>query len=236
MDKIRSKKALAIALIFAIIFAIFPLTNAKASTGQICGEYIIAIDDRDNCLTEAEALELTYALHEASSSAGCSIGIVITSDLGGKTSKQFADDFADELFGVGNDAVVLLLFNSYNKPEYANATDYISTSGKMMNKLDKYIDPMFDSIYKKMGDPKGDKYAYNEETHSYGGYDFKAGCEAFASSITLYAGSFSLDDEGVDPGFSGSGVTSVETRGFTGWLTELFASFLRMLGGLKVGY
>lgn len=235
MDKLRSKRALAIALIFAVLFAIFPLTNAKA-TGTICGEHIVAIDDLDNCLTEAEANELVMGvLTEASRSAGCSIGIVITSDLGGKTSKQFADDYSDEIFGVGSDAVVLLLFNSYDRPEYINATDYISTSGKMRNKLDKYINVMFNSIYDKMGETKGDPFAYNEETHSYGGYDFKAGCEAFASSITLYAGSFSLDDD-VDPGFSGSGVTSVETRGFTGWLTELFASFLRMLGGLKVGY
>lgn len=237
MDKIKSTKALAIALIFAVLFAIFPLTDATASTGHMSGGGpAVMLEDLDNCLTDEEELEVIDALDEACLSAGCSIGIVITSDLGGKTSKQFADDYSDEIFGVGSDAVVLLLFNSYNKPEYANEKDWISTSGKMKNKLDKYIDPMFDSIYKKMGDPKGDKYAYNEETHSYGGYDFKAGCEAFASSITLNAGSFSLDDEDVDPGFSGGSVTSVETKSFTGWLIELFMTILRMLGGRSFGY
>lgn len=244
-DKIISKRALAalLVLITAAVFALFPLSNARAETttsaeaAPMCGEHIIAIDDFDNCLTEAEANELFMgALNEASRSAGCSIGIVITSDLEGKTAKQFADDYADEVFGVGSDAVVLLLFNSYNKPEYINERDWISTSGKMRNKLEKYIDPMFNSIYKGMGEPKGDQYAYNEETHSYGGYDFKAGCEAFASSITLYAGSFSLDDEDVDPGFSGgSSVINAETKSFMGWITELFMSILRMLGGLRFG-
>lgn len=240
MDKIKSTKALSIALIFAVIFAIFPLTDAKASTGHMSdGGPAIIVEDLDNCLTDEEELEVIDALDEACLSAGCSIGIVITSDLGGKTSKQFADDYSDAVFGAGSDAVVLLLFNSYNKPEYANDTDYISTSGNMRNKLDKYIDVMFDSIYDKMGDTKGDPFAYNEETHSYGGYDFKAGCEAFASSITLYAGSFSLDGEDVDPGFnngSGGNISSAETESFMGWLIELFWSILRMLGGLRFGY
>lgn len=227
---------MAIAVVFAIIFAIFPLTNAKAATGHMSGGGpLVIIDDLDNCLTEAEELEVIYALDEACFSTGCSIGIVITSDLGGKTSKQFADDYADEHFGAGSDAVVLLLLNSYNKPEYANERDWISTSGNMKNKLDKYIDVIFNSIYDKMGETKGDPFAYNESTGTYGGYDFKAGCEAFASSITLYAGSFSLDGEGVDPGFSGSTLTQPDANAFAGWLTELFASFLRMLGGLRFG-
>lgn len=239
MDKIKSTKALAIALVFAVLFAIFPLTYAKASTGHMSGGGpAIIVEDLDNCLTDEEELEVIDALDEACLSAGCSIGIVITSDLGGKTSKQFADDYSDALFGAGSDAVVLLLFNSYDRPEYANETDWISTSGKMRNKLDKYIDPMFDSIYKGMGEPQGNRYAYNEGTHTYGGYDFMAGCEAFASSITLYAGSFSLDGEDVDPGFTGGGssVTSTETKSFTSWLIELFESILRMLGGQRFGY
>lgn len=246
MAKRVSKSVLtAAALLIAAVFALFPLSAARAETAAsaaetpMCGERLIVINDYDNCLTESEEFELMGLLSKAASSAGCSIGIVITSDLNGMSDKEYADSFSDEYFGVGSDSVVLLLLNSYNKPEYAQYKDWISTSGKMIPKLQNYIDTMFDSIYKKMGDPKGDKYAYNESTKTYGGYDFKAGCEAFASSITLYAGSFSLDDEGVDSGFTpgfNSGVTSVEVRGFTGWLSELFASILRMLGGLRFGY
>ncbi|MDE6733420.1 MAG: TPM domain-containing protein [Oscillospiraceae bacterium] len=236
MAKRVSKSALAalLVLITAAVFAIFPLSNVRAETAQMCGERLIVIDDLDNCLTEEQELELAYALNEAARSAGCSIGIVITSDLNGKSDKQYADDFSDEHFGVGSDAVVLLLFNSYNKPEYANETDYISTSGKMKNKLDKYIDVMFNSIYDKMGETKGDPFTYNESTGTYGGYDFKAGCEQFASSITLYAGSFSLDDD-VDPGFSGSTLTQSGANAFAGWISELIRGIFRMLGGLRFG-
>lgn len=226
----------------AAVFALFPLTAARAETttsaaaAPMCGQRLLVINDYDNCLTEDEEFELMGVLSKAADSAECNIGIVITSDLNGMSAKEYADRFSDEYFGAGSDSVVLLLFNSYNKPEYATAKDWISTDGKMKNKLQNHSDAMFDSIYKKMGEPKGDKFAYNEETHTYGGYDFKAGCEAFASSITLYAGSFSLDDEDVDPGFSGGSVTSVETKSFTGWLIELFMTILRMLGGRSFGY
>lgn len=243
MAKIVSKGVLAslLVLITAAVFAAFPLCAARAETATsaaapMCGQRLLVINDYDNCLTEDEEFELMGLLSEAADSAKCNIGIVITSDLNGMSCKVYADRFSDEYFGAGSDSVVLLLFNSYNKPEYATAKDWISTDGKMKNKLQNHIDAMFDSIYKKMGEPKGDKYAYNESTKTYGGYDFMAGCKAFASSITLYAGSFSIDDD-VDPGFSGGsgGVTSVETRGLVEWLSDLFASILRMLGGLCLG-
>lgn len=247
MDKFGAKRvskcvlAVLLALITAAVFAIFPLSAARAETtmsteaAPMCGELLIVINDYDNCLIESEEFELMRLLSEASSSAGCSIGIVITSDLNGMSDKEYADSFSDEYFGTGSDAVVLLLLNSYNKPEYANYTDRISTSGKMIGTLQKYIDPMFDSIYKKMGEPKGDKYAYNESTGTYGGYDFMSACEEFAASVTRYAGKFVLDDEGADPGF-GVGVTSAEAGAFADWLSELFASVLRLLGGLRFGY
>lgn len=235
--KSNAKKITAFVIIFAIIFAIFPLTNAKASTGAMSdGGPGVIIDDLDNCLTEDEELEVIYALDEACLWAGCSIGIVITSDLGGKTSKQFADDYSDELFGAGSDAVVLLLFNSYNKPEYANATDYISTSGKMTKTLDGHIDAMFTAIYDGMGEPKGDQYTYNEATGSYGGYDFKTGCVRFTESITMYVGGV-VPDEDVDPGFGVSVISaeSSETGTFAQWLFALIRGIFRLLGGLSFG-
>lgn len=234
MDKISSKRALALVMIFAVLLAIFPLSNARAETTQMCGEHLIVIDDLDNCLTEIQELELMNNLTSAARSAGCSIGIVITSDLNGKSDKQYADDFSDEHFGAGSDSVVLLLFNSYNKPEYADSRDWISTSGKMINKLDKYYDAMFAKIYDKMGEPQGNQYAFNEETGTYGGYDYYAACEAFAESIVVYAGKFELHDCD-DPGFS-VGVTSTETSAFAGWISELVRGIFRMLGGLKIGY
>lgn len=242
MAKRVTKNVLAAAaLLIAAVFALFPLTAANAETttsaaaSPMCGQRLLVINDYDNCLTENEEFELMRLLSEAADSAGCSIGIVITSDLNGMSDKEYADRFLDEYFGAGSDAVVLLLLNSYNKPEYAQYTDCISTSGKMIPKLQNHIDAMFDSIYKKMGEPKGDKYAYNESTKTYGGYDFMSACEEFAASVTRCGGKFVLDSEGVDPGFSG-GVTSVETRAFAERISELFTFVLKMLGGLRFGY
>lgn len=229
MDKIFSKRALAVFIIFAITVAIFPFTKVKAAQTQT----VAVVVDYDNCLTEAQEEELIKSLTVAANSAGCSIGIVITSDLGGLSDKEYADKFSDDNFGAGSDAVVLLLLNSYDKPEHASHTDRISTSGKMINKLDGYYDKIFDAIYKKMGDFKGDPFAFNEETGTYGGYDYYAACEAFADSIVVYAGKFELHDCD-DPGFS-VGVTSTETSAFAGWISELVRGIFRMLGGLKVG-
>lgn len=235
MAKRVSKRALAalLVLITAAVFAIFPLSAARAETAQMCGEHLIVIDDLDNCLTEIQELELMNNLTSAARSADCNIGIVITSDLNGLSDKEYADGFSDYHFGAGSDSVVLLLLNSYNNPEHASHTDRISTSGKMINKLDGYYDKIFDAIYKEMGDFKGDPFAFNEETGTYGGYDYYAACEAFAESIVVYAGKVEIDND-VDPGFSG-GVEGTKARLFAEALAEFFAGILRMLGGLRVG-
>lgn len=238
----------AAALLIAAVFALFPLSAARAETeasaaeAPMCSERLIVINDYDNCLTESEELELMGALSEAASSARCNIGIVITSDLNGMSDREYADSFSDEYFGAGSDSVVLLLLNTYNKPEYAQYKDWISTGGKMIPKLENYINTMFDSIYKKMGDPKGDKYAYNESTKTYGGYDYMSACKEFAASVTRYGGKFVLDGDGVDPGFSpgftsgfSSGTALVSIDAFAVQLSELCASILKMLGGLFLG-
>lgn len=234
MAKRVSKRVLAVFMVFAITAAIFPFIGIKASAAISAPKSVAVIEDYDNCLTEAQEEELMKSLTVAANSAGCYVGIVITSDLNGVSSKEYANAFSDYHFNRESDAVVLLLFNSYDKPEYANATDYISTGGKMISKLDKYINPMFNSIYDKMGEPQGDPYAFNQETGTYGGYDYYAACEAFADSIVIYAGSFSLDDEGVDPGFSGGGIEGTKARLLAEALAEFFAGILRMLGGLRL--
>lgn len=234
-----SKNVIAALLIFAAaICAMFPIIGAKASaetSADNTTERIAVLKDYDNCLTEAEKSELLERLGLAAVSADCRIGIVITSDLNGMTDKEYADSFSDEYFGAGSDAVVLLLLNSYDKPEYAAYKDWISTSGKMRAMLQNHIEAIFDRIYEKMGQPQGDKYAYNESTGTYGGYDFASACEEFTDSITLYCGKLVPDDD-VDPGFSGGGTVSVVSAdGFVSWLMGYFNALLRMLGGLALG-
>ena len=236
MAKRVSKNVIAafLAILTLILFAAFPLSAANAETAGANSERITALADYDNCLTESEESALMARLSETASAAGCGVGIVITSDLNGMSDKEYADRFLDENFGAGSDAVVLLLLNSYNKPEYDQYTDRISTSGKMIGKLQNHVNEIFDLIYKKMGDPKGDKHAFNESTGTYGGYDFVSACEEFAASVTRYGAKFVLDSDGVDPGFN-SGTAIVSADVFVSWLSELKASILKLLGGLIFG-
>lgn len=196
MAKKVTKHVLAALLIFAaVICAMFPLIGAKASAESAempalvkggTSKRAVVIADYDNCLTASEEAALIKELESAANKAKCNIGIVITSDLGGMSDKKYADSFSDYYFGYGSNSVVLMLLNSYNKPEYSRYEDWISTSGQMKDRLQKRIDRMFDRIYDKMGEPKGNKYAYNESTHTYGGYNYVAACKEFAACVKRY--------------------------------------------------
>lgn len=197
--------ALFVLIFTAAIFAMFPMSRASAwadfdyfddiyGTAEPLPDPIkggtygraVAIADYDNCLTASEEASLITELAAVANKIHCNIGIIISKDSNGLGYAKYADKFSDDMFGYGSNSVVLLLFNSYNKPEYSTFKDWISTDGKMVNKLKKRIDRMFDRIYKKMGEPKGNKYAYNTSTHTYGGYDYYAACKEFAKCVKRY--------------------------------------------------
>lgn len=198
-----------LALLFAAaVFAVFPMSRAKAvdfpsfdygdfgnfgdkeplpepKRGGTYGK-AVAIADYDNCLTDSEEAQLIEELAEAADKIHCNIGIIISKDSNGLGYAKYADKFSDDMFGYGSNSVVLLLFNSYNKPEYSTYKDWISTDGKMKSRLEKRIDRMFDRIYKKLGDPRGNQYAYNQSTKTYGGYNYFLACKEFAKCVKRY--------------------------------------------------
>ena len=143
--------------------------------------------DYDNCLTDYEEDQLLSMLYDSAKSMNCNIGVVITRELDGMNDEQYTRNFSQVNFGTTSDAVVLLLFNSYNVPEYNWETDWIYASGKEYSKFDdRTTDKVFDRIYDKMGDPHGDKYAYNTSTKTYGGYDYYSAVKEFATCVKRY--------------------------------------------------
>lgn len=186
----------------AAVFVMFPMQSSTAWAYQYFdydepeplpdpirgGTYgrAVALADYDNCLTATEEAEIVKELAAVADTIHCNIGIIISKDTDGLGYVKYADKFSDDMFGVDSNSVVVLFFNSYNKPQYSTYKDWISTSGKMMNRLQKRIDRMFDRIYKKLGDPRGNKYAYNESTKTYGGYNYYAACMEFARCVKRY--------------------------------------------------
>lgn len=118
-------------------------------------KFMVVIMDYDDSLTAQEQNMLLPTLEKTAASAQCNIGVVITDDLGGKTSKQYADDFADDSFGYGSNNIVLLLDND---TQY----DYISSYGRGTDIVNGKTDPMLAEI---QGDLK--EYGYYEAVNTF---------------------------------------------------------------------
>lgn len=148
---------------------------------------MVALADYDNCLTESEETELLELLHESAKKAKCNVGLVITKDLEGKSDSQYAAAFSRENFGNGSDSIVLMFLNTYNVPKYSRYKDWIYASGNQYAKYTtKVTNKVFDRIYDKMGSPRGNKYAYNDSTKTYGGYNYYRACKEFAKCVKRY--------------------------------------------------
>lgn len=152
------------------------------------GSYAV-IADYDNCLTESEETELLEILHKSAQKAKCNVGIVITKDLEGKSDEGYTNAFLKGCFGNESNSVVLMLLNRYGNPKYSNYTDVISSYGTADTKYHKKYDKMFDRIYNKMGEPIGNKNAYNNSTKTYGGYDYFNACKEFSKCVQSYGAS-----------------------------------------------
>ena len=191
MAKTNTKRFIAIIAVFVVIFALFASVSAYAEDAPIAagnvGERVV-IADYDKCLTDSEEAALIELMEKTAKKVKLNIGIVITKDLNGMSDKTYADNFSDTYFGYGSDSIVLMLLNTYNVPQYDYYKDWISTSGSAINKFQKYInnDRIFDRIYDKMGDPSGNKYAYNNTTLTYGGYNYYSACIEFVSCVKRY--------------------------------------------------
>ncbi len=176
---IKTKKAAALLMLLTIVFAsaVMLIFNTRVSASGVKGNAVIG--DYDNRLTADEENVLLSRMEEASEKTGLKIGIVITGDLEGKSDEKYTDDFGFSAFG-DTDWVVLMLFNSYDKAEYANYTDVISRHRAADDRLKRFDVQMLDNIYAVLELNAYKDYGSDDIYHL---FNYYGGCKAFISDV-----------------------------------------------------
>ena len=126
-----------IILLFAVPFGI-KTSAANKYIYDLCGE----LKQDKYSSARVNALEDTAA--SLSQKTGMSVAVVITDDIGTKSSMTYADDFYDNTFGPNTNGLILLV-------NLDTGYDYISTSGKAIDYFtSSRIDKIFDALEKDM--------------------------------------------------------------------------------------
>ena len=149
------------------------------------------LSDYDDVLTDEEEAKLAVKLLATAKSTGCNIGIVITSDLGGKSDKKYADDFLDAVFGEYSDSIVLLYNNDRSSMSYG---DWISVTGQAWDMYGDRTDTLFDAVY----------YGFGDDDNYY------SSIESFCSSLIALQRTGSYGGTGY--GYGGSDVLTDDMR------------------------
>lgn len=185
-------------LLPALFFAVLMITAATLTiTASAEGKYSVAIDDLDDCLTPMEESSLLQIMQKTADKTKLNIGFCITADLEGMSDEIYSDYYSDEHFGYGSDSIVLLMVNTYDKPQYSAVTDEISTSGAAVKKFSKSIieNNMFSRIYKgfddwnaaSVGVPKSGAYkSYSSAQFYQAGVGFCKAIETFSNPFAAF--------------------------------------------------
>ena len=185
-------------LLPALIFAVLTLTSMMMTiTASADGKYSVALDDLDDCLTPDEESSLLQIMQETADKTKLNIGFCITADLRGMSDEIYSDYYSDEHFGFGSDSIVLLMVNTYDKPQYSAVTDEISTSGVADGKFSKSIieNNLFPRIYKgfdnknatSVGSPKSNVYkGYSSAQFYQAGVGFCEAIETFSNPFVAF--------------------------------------------------
>ena len=107
------------------------------------------LHDIDNTLTPEEEEVVITRIVETVEDVDFSVAVLITDDIGEDKSDYAVMDFADVYYenycGMNTDGILLFLNND-------TKYDWISTSGRCIDAFDRYIDPIFDSIWDNIQD------------------------------------------------------------------------------------
>lgn len=158
------KRYLSVIMLIAVMFAgLMCMGVSAAGQGSTAASgqeqtlsYKAVLADYDGVLEDYMQRNLLSVMQDAADDIECSIGVVITSDRGGLTPKQYADNFAEQNFGHDSDNIVLLFDNDKVSP---NHKDWISTSGAVGRRYDRYIDSIFNYLYVGFDSNGGDNYS-----------------------------------------------------------------------------
>ena len=131
-----------VVIIFAMIFICLSLdTNTSAELKKVVDGAVL--------FSSEEVSTLETSIKDISSRYDMDIVIVTTTNMNGKSSKEYADDFFDyEGYGYGNDkSGIILLYNMFDREIY------ISTSGEGERYFtDSRIESILDDIYNYLPD------------------------------------------------------------------------------------
>lgn len=179
---IKTKKAALLPILPVLLLGLFAsalimLFNTRVSASGVKGNAVIG--DYDDRLTDGQEKELLSLMETAAEKTGLKIGIVITGDLEGKSDERFTDNFGFSAFG-DTDWVVLMLFNSYDKAEYANYTDVISRNRAADDRLKRFDVQMLDNIYDVLELNAYKDYGSDDIYHL---FNYYGGCKAFISDV-----------------------------------------------------
>lgn len=125
-----------------LLYFFFAFTLLATTSLPIYATSTKVYDEADLLSTSQEA-SLQALIDEMISTYQMDVGIVLSNNMNGKTSRDYADDFYDEHgFGIGEDASGLLMLINMEDREV-----YISTCGKGISYFtDARIDTLLDEI------------------------------------------------------------------------------------------
>lgn len=165
----------AVSLLIALLFALFSIIPACAVSEDADSVYSqndykpLLVDDAD-LLTSAEKRTISEKLDKLSQKEQMDVVIVTVTELDGKSPQSFADDFFDyNGYGYGENFDGILLLYKDDVPGQRDI--YISTTGKAINKFQRYINPMLDDIIPHLSDG-----------------EYEKGFEVFIKSVDRYSG------------------------------------------------
>lgn len=172
-----NKKAALISVFILLVSTVILLFNTRVSASGVKGNVVIG--DYDNRLTDGQEKELLSLMETASDETGLKIGIVITGDLEGRSDEGYTNAFGFSAFG-DTDWVVLMLFNSYDKAEYASYTDVISRHRAADDRLKRFDTEMFDHIYDVLEYNAYKDYSNDDIYHL---FNYYGGCKEFVYDV-----------------------------------------------------
>lgn len=174
---IKTRKASVLILALLTLMAALLVFDTRAYAAKATKS--IAIGDFDNRLTDHQENELRSLMQTAAEKTGLNIGIVITGELDGRSDEGFTDAFGYSAFG-DSDWVVLMLFNSYDRPGYTRYTDVISRHRKADDRLKRYEGQMLDDIYDVLEHNAYKDYSNEDIYHL---FNYYGACKAFVSDV-----------------------------------------------------
>lgn len=122
-------------------------TESNSHYAKYIGDSLVVIDDKAHIWTEASVSDIMANAKAMSEASGYSIMIVVTNDMFGMTSQEFADEYYDHVLTSNRDQTELISDGYIFLINLADHEYYLSTSG---NAIDVYTDAVMDELFSEI--------------------------------------------------------------------------------------